>query len=98
MNLIEKIKHWEMRRCAEKYKLDFTCKCCFREQVKDIGTGIKNGNGEIAEIPMKSGKIGLYKVTAERFSNMSSDPPAQYNWSFEFQGYKDEHKTPQRVQ
>lgn len=87
MTLVSRWKLYLARRAAKKYKLDFEHKCCFYEQICHIGEGIKYGTGEIARIPMQSGKIALYKVTATRLDNIFQDT-GQRNWYFEFQGYE----------
>ena len=74
-----------MRRLAEKYNMDFEHRCCFRAQLNY--KGLTHGNGEIVEVPMQSGKIGLYKVVSERY-NIAFEDTGQRNWKFEFQGYK----------
>lgn len=74
-----------MRRLAEKYNMDFEHRCCFRHQINY--KGLKHGNGEIVEVPMRSGKIGLYKVNSDRY-NIAFDDTGQRNWKFEFQRYK----------
>jgi len=65
--------------------LDFEHRCCFRGQLdyKDL----IDGNGEIVEVPMESGKIGLYKVTSERY-NVLFDDTGQRNWFFKFLRYR----------
>ena len=80
------------RRAAKRYGLDFEHRCCFRHQVASIGEGIQHGDGEIARVPMKSGKVALYKVTSERFGFTSADDTGQRNWHFEFQGYVDQRE------
>lgn len=90
-SVVDRLVSWwrlkEARRAATKYGLDLEYRCCFRHQIVGIGEGIKNGSGEIARIPMKSGKTALYKVTSERFNYSSADDTGQRNWHFEFQGY-----------
>ena len=80
-------RHAQARRAAKKYGLDFEHKCCFRHQVANIGTGLKDGCGEIVLVPMLSGRIARYKVTSERFS-YTFDDTGQRNWLWQFQGYE----------
>ena len=68
--------------------LDFECKCCFIEQIFGIGSGIKNGNGETVQVPMKSGKMALFTLTSERVSYVFEDT-GQRNWFFKFVQYED---------
>ena len=88
--LLERFVNWwhlrQARKAAEKFKLDFEHRCCFRHQVANIGSGLKSGNGEIVLVPMRSGKIAEYKVTSERY-NMAFEDTGQRNWFFAFQGY-----------
>lgn len=74
-----------IRYLAEKYNMDFEHRCCFRAQLDY--KGLLHGNGEIVEVPMQSGKTGLYKVESERY-NIAFEDTGQRNWKFEFQGYK----------
>jgi hypothetical protein len=74
------------RKAAKKFNLDFEHRCCFRNQLNY--KGLRNGNGEIVEVLMQSRKIGLYKVTSERY-NYAFEDTGQRNWKFEFQGYKE---------
>jgi hypothetical protein len=69
--------------------LDFEHRCCFRGQIKNIGAGIKNGNGEIVSVPMQSGKIGLFELKSERVSYVFEDT-GQRNWYFKFLRYKEQ--------
>lgn len=80
-------RHAQARRAAKKYGLDFEHTCCFRHQVANIGTGLKDGCGEIVLVPMQSGRIARYKVTSERFS-YTFDDTGQRNWLWQFQGYE----------
>jgi len=83
---------WYLKRArfaAKKYGLDFENRCCFRHQVSKIGYGLKNGDGEIVLVPMKSGKTAKYKVTSSRYSVTSNfSGEYQKNWFWEFQGYE----------
>ena len=79
-------RYRQARKLAKKYNLDFVHKCCFRHQIINIGEGIEYGYGEIVRVPMKSGKIALYKLTSERVCVVFEDT-GQRNWYFEFQGY-----------
>lgn len=87
---LERIVSWwrllQARRAAKKYGLDFEHRCCFRHQVAHIGTGLKDGRGEIVLVPMQSGKVARYEVNAEPFSWSANT--GQMNWRFEFQGYE----------
>ncbi len=82
------------RKAAKKFNLDFEHRCCFRHQLNY--KGLRKGNGEIVEVPMESGKIGLYKIISERYSLIFEDT-GQRNWKFEFQGYKGDNKNDQRI-
>ena len=82
---------WKARWLAKKYKLDFNHNCVFDHQVAHYGL-FEHGqlhNEKIVEVPMESGKIGLYNATVTlRWPGNTG----QKNWHFEFQGYK--HDTP----
>lgn len=88
--LFNRIISWyrqkQVRRAAKKYDLDFEVRCAFIEQVSPMCRGLKYGIGEVVEVPMKSGRVALYKVTGERYCYVFKDT-GQKNWKFEFQGY-----------
>lgn len=73
------------RKITGESSLDFSHSCVFRHQLKY--RGVKHGSGEIVEVDMKSGKIGLYKLTSEVYNTIFEDT-GQRNWFFEFVGYK----------
>jgi len=64
---------------------NFSHRCCFKQQMNY--KGLRYGDGEMVEVPMKSGKVGLYRVTSERY-NILFDNTGQRNWYFEFINYK----------
>lgn len=68
-----------------KKRLNFEHRCCFPEQLNY--KGFRNGSGELVEVPMESGKIGIYKVTSERY-NTIFDYTGQRNFFFKFIKYK----------
>lgn len=78
---IKKIK----KALGTKSSLDFEHKCVFRNQLSY--RGLSKGNGEIIEVPMESGKWGLYKVTSERY-NIMGDDTGQRNFYFKLLKYK----------
>lgn len=79
---IEKIK----KALGTKSSLDFEHRCVFIEQLSAY-RGLKQGDGETVEVPMESGKIGLYEVTSERY-NIVFDDTGQRNFYFKFLKYK----------
>ena len=91
MNLKAKYNLWKARRAAKKYNLDFNRNCVFDYQMSHYGL-IEHGqlrDRKVVEVPMQSGKIGLYKATVTLTWPGNT---GQKNWKFEFQGYK--HDTP----
>jgi len=90
MKLKDKYNLWKARRAAKKYKLDFNHNCVFDHQLQNYNLWehgqLKTNN---IEVPMESGKIGLYKAT---ITLTWPGHTGQKNWKFEFQGYK--HDTP----
>ncbi len=78
---------WFRKKKDNKHPLDFEHLCCFHHQIAKIGEGIKHGNGELIRVPMKSGKIAVYKLTSERY-NVVFEDTGQRNWFFKFIGYE----------
>jgi len=70
---------------GEKIDLnDFEHCCCFRHQLNYAG--LKDGNGELVEVPFVSGKTGIYKVTSEDYTPFNHT--GQKNWYFKFLHFK----------
>lgn len=74
------------RKAAKKYHLDFNHKCLFNHQLSY--SGLNYGNGEIAEVPMESGKTGLYQVISD---SSTYNGTGQRDWYFTFMGYKEDN-------
>ena len=74
----------------EPHPLDFEHRCCFREQVVNIGRGLQQGQGEEVVVPMRSGRDAIYSVTSTPYNTMIWDQTDQRNWRFEFLRYADE--------
>ena len=68
------------------HPLDFEHKCCFREQIIDIGEGTKYGDGEIILVKMKSGKTANYRLLSERYSYTFENTGLK-NWKYLFLSY-----------
>lgn len=65
---------------------DFEHRCCFIDQIKNIGKGIKHGNGEEVEVPMQSGETAIFRLFATRYNGTDT---GQKNWKFHFVKYKE---------
>ena len=67
-----------------KHPMDFGFNCIFKSQLDSKHyIGLKEGNGEFVKIPLKSKRVGLYKVFSERVNYTFSDT-GQKNYYFIF--------------
>lgn len=66
-----------------KHPMDFGFRCVFESQLdRNHYRGLKNGNG-LVEVPLQSGRVGIYKVFSERYDYLFSDT-GQKNFYFVF--------------
>jgi hypothetical protein len=77
-------------RCStdfSEHPNDFEHKCCFKDQIEEIGRGTKYGSGELVEVDMQSGKTAIYQLFSERYNPVFTDT-GQRNWKYHFVKYK----------
>ena len=69
-----------------KHPNDFEHRCKFREQIIDIGSGARYGDGEEVLVEMQSGKQAVYRLFSERY-NYTFEDTGQRNWRYHFVKY-----------
>lgn len=82
---VKQILRWKK---ADTSHLDFEHRCCFRHQIVDIGRGTLQGDGEVVEVDMQSGKVAIFQLTSFRY-NHTFDDTGQRNWCYKFIRYKE---------
>jgi len=77
------------RKKTDTSHLDFEHRCCFRDQIVNIGRGTRDGDGEEVEVDMQSGRVAIFELTAKRFDFFSFGDTGQRDWYYKFIRYKE---------